>query len=163
MADNLTIIQHRHLHARGQQVAGVGGRLYEVHIDNGLLHEVVDGIVSAQPGCSPECAARFAHFSDTFRRQRPAPPTAPSPSPSPAPTGGTVEGSDGPAVETEASEPLSEVDLSILDGSVGSLIRALATGEHDEHLSDLMAAEESGKTRKSAVAAIRDRQDGLED
>lgn len=49
------------------------------------------------------------------------------------------------------------VDLAILDGSIAELRDALATGEHDGHLAELLAAEEAGKTRKGAVAAIRER------
>jgi hypothetical protein len=58
---------------------------------------------------------------------------------------------------------LSAPDLSVLDGSVSRLRDALDSGDHDDHLEALLAAEESGKTRKSAVAAIRDRIAGLED
>lgn len=154
VADNPFIqVQHRLVHSRGSRVAGTGGRLYHVD-DKGLLHLVVGGIVSPQPGCHPECAARFAMFPDTFRRKSMPPAPIPAPAPSPA-----------PLVEAAGDEPatLSAPDLTVLDGTVSALRTALATGEHDEHLEALLAAEESGKTRKSAVAAINERIEVLED
>ncbi len=151
MTDNPEIdVLHLQAHARGTQVAGVDRRLYHVNPVTGVLHAVAGGIVSAQSGCHPDCAARFALFPDTFRRSRPR---TPPPPPAALPENGA--GADGPA-------PLPAADLAVLDGSVGRLRAALESGEHDFHLDTLMAAEEAGKTRKSAVAAIRDRLDGLE-
>ena len=155
MTDNLLVeVHHRQSHARGTRVAGVGGRLYYVNAESGVLHAEVSGIVSAQSGCHPDCAARFAQFPDTFRRVRshtpPPPPSTPSPPSAVAPAGG------GPAA-------LSADELAVLDESVSRLRAALESGDHDDYLESLLAAEEAGKTRKSAVAAIRDRIAGLED
>ncbi len=44
-------------------------------------------------------------------------------------------------------------DLSVLDGSLKDVTQAL-DGLSDDHLRELLAAEEGGKTRKSVVAAI---------
>ena len=66
----------------------------------------------------------------------------PEPEPAPAPV--------------EESQP-ADADLSVLDGSIGSLRKALATGEWDDHLDALAAAEQAGKTRKGAVEAINER------
>ena len=51
----------------------------------------------------------------------------------------------------------ASVDTSILKGSVSAVKEALATGDHDGHLADLLAAEEGGKARKGAIAAIKAR------
>ena len=61
---------------------------------------------------------------------------------------------DPAPVEEAAPE---EADLSVLDGSIGSLRKALATGKWDDHLDALAAAEQAGKTRKGAVEAINER------
>lgn len=76
--------------------------------------------------------------------------------------GCSIEQEDAPAVEVVevAPEPVEvvlveeEVDLSVLDLSVSKLEKALATGDHDDDLDELFAAEEAGKTRKSAVSAL---------
>ena len=76
--------------------------------------------------------------------------------------GCSIEQEDAPAVEVVevAPEPVEvvlveeEVDLSVLDLSVSKLEKALATGDHDDQLDELFAAEEAGKTRKSAVSAL---------
>ncbi|MCP4547036.1 MAG: hypothetical protein GY835_11275 [bacterium] len=44
-------------------------------------------------------------------------------------------------------------DLSILDGNIKAVVEAIS-GLSREHLQELLAAEESGKTRKGVVAAI---------
>lgn len=56
-------------------------------------------------------------------------------------------------VEVEEEEEV-EADLSVLDLSIGKLEEALATGDHDDQLDELFAAEEAGKTRKGAVSAL---------
>jgi len=53
--------------------------------------------------------------------------------------------------------PSGGADLSILKGAVGKVKEALATGDHDAHLAELLAAEEAGKGRKGAIAAIKGR------
>ena len=86
--------------------------------------------------------------------------------------GCSIEQEDAPAVEVVevvevAPEPVEvvlveeEADLSVLDLSVSKLAKALATGDYDDQLDELFAAEEAGKTRKSAVSALKARmQDG---
>jgi len=50
-----------------------------------------------------------------------------------------------------------EPDLSILEGTIGDLKSALATGDHDEHLEALVEAEKDGKARKGALEALESR------
>ena len=64
-------------------------------------------------------------------------------------------------VEVEEEEEEVEADLSVLDLSIGKLGEALATGDYDDQLDALLAAEEAGKTRKGAVAALKARMESL--
>jgi uncharacterized protein related to proFAR isomerase len=65
------------------------------------------------------------------------------------------------AIEEEEEEEEVEVDLSVLDLSIGKLGEALATGDYDDQLDELLDAEEAGKTRKGAVAALKARMESL--
>tara|TARA_R110002020_G_scaffold145817_15_gene320090 strand:- start:355 stop:810 length:456 start_codon:yes stop_codon:yes gene_type:complete len=65
-------------------------------------------------------------------------------------------------VEVEEEEEV-EADLSVLDLSIGKLEEALATGDYDDQLDALLAAEEGGKTRKGAVAALKARMEQVDD
>lgn len=56
-----------------------------------------------------------------------------------------------------AKEAAAGADLSVLDGAVGKVKEAIDSGAHDAHLAELLAAEEGGKNRKGAVAAINAR------
>jgi hypothetical protein len=58
--------------------------------------------------------------------------------------------------EAAPAEPATAdgADLSILSLSVGKLKAALESGDHDGHLDALEAAENEGKARKGALAAI---------
>ena len=56
-----------------------------------------------------------------------------------------------------AADSAGGADLSILAGSIGALKDALASGDHDAHLDELLAAEEGGKARKGALSAIKGR------
>ncbi len=60
--------------------------------------------------------------------------------------------------KAEAPAASGGADLSILAGSIGALKTALESGDHDAHIAELLAAEESGKARKGALAAIKARQ-----
>lgn len=62
------------------------------------------------------------------------------------------------AAPEPAAEPSAGADLSVLGGAIGKLKKALATGEHDAHIDELIAAEEAGKARKGALEALRSRQ-----
>ena len=87
--------------------------------------------------------------------------------------GCSIEQEDAPAVEV-VPEPVEvvlveeeeveevEADLSVLDLSIGKLEEALATGDHDDDLDALLAAEEGGKTRKGAVAALKARMEQVD-
>tara|TARA_R100001594_G_C3989140_1_gene251988 strand:- start:215 stop:655 length:441 start_codon:yes stop_codon:yes gene_type:complete len=55
----------------------------------------------------------------------------------------------------EVSE--SDAPTRLLDLSVPKLRMALATGDYDMYLEALLEAEQAGKTRKTAVAAIEER------
>ncbi len=50
-------------------------------------------------------------------------------------------------------------DLGVLDGAIGAIKTALASGDHDGSLSALLTAETEGKARKGALAAIQGRID----
>ena len=56
----------------------------------------------------------------------------------------------------EAAEAPAET-LAILDGSVSAVESALATGDHDAWLDQLLEAEKAGKNRKTAISAIEAR------
>ena len=72
-----------------------------------------------------------------------------------------VEVAEVVEVEVEEEEEEVEVDLSVLDLSIGKLEEALDTGDYDDQLDALLAAEEAGKTRKGAVAALKARMESL--
>ncbi|TNE89208.1 MAG: hypothetical protein EP330_12275 [Deltaproteobacteria bacterium] len=58
----------------------------------------------------------------------------------------------------EAIEALEDpADTSVLDGSVGKIREALATGEFDGMLDELARAERAGKARKGVLAVIEAR------
>lgn len=59
--------------------------------------------------------------------------------------------------KAKAAPPPPTADLDVLDQSIGKLAKALATGEHDDDLDALWAAEQAGKTRVGALDAIEDR------
>lgn len=70
------------------------------------------------------------------------------------------------AVKTPSSSPKkqnssSRVSLDVLDLSVPKLEEAIASGKYDSDLSELLKAEEAGKTRKTAVMAIKSRMESL--
>ena len=64
-----------------------------------------------------------------------------------------------PKAEKKAEAPAEsgDVDLSVLKGSVAKVKEALASGDHDGALQALLAAEQDGKSRKGALAAIEKR------
>ena len=65
-------------------------------------------------------------------------------------------GAKAPTPPPLPAPPIDHGDL--LDRSIAKLRKALATGEYDEHLDALHAAETAGNTRKGAIAAIEERQ-----
>ena len=93
--------------------------------------------------CSDPVKLEYFRNSRRYAVTEDAPPPAPEPE---------------PVVEPE---PAAEVDLSVLDLSIGKLGEALATGDHDDQLDALLAAEEAGKTRKGAVSALKARMESL--
>lgn len=60
-------------------------------------------------------------------------------------------------VRREAIGADKKADTSILDGSIGDLKKALASGSLDSILDDLIAAEEAGAARKGALKALQER------
>ena len=62
---------------------------------------------------------------------------------------------DGPATPSVGA---GQADGAVLEGSIDDLKKALATGDHDGSLDALLAAEEAGRARKGALAAIKARQ-----
>jgi len=139
------IIVCRAAHMRGQQVAGPeSGALYHVNADDGRLHALEGGQPCSDAGCSSADAEELAQFP-MFKVIRSA--AAPPP---------VIEAAA--AAEREVvSEPVSELDFSVLDGSISALREALSSGSHDSCLEALIAAEESGKTRKGAMEALNER------
>ena len=63
---------------------------------------------------------------------------------------------EAPAAEA-APAASDDVDTSVLNQAVGKLKAALADGSHDAHIDALIAAEEAGKNRKGALAALNAR------
>jgi len=61
-----------------------------------------------------------------------------------------------------AEKKEKKVDLSILDGRLTQVKRAVHAGECDDYLEELLKAEEEGKARKTVFKAIQDRMDALE-
>ncbi len=157
------IIKSRLPHSRGQMVAGVDGNLYRVDPDTMLLHRMIDGSVADEAGCEDDDAAEFLCFTE-YSKPRAAAPASAEPA-----AASTSEPDSEPTIsqptpetdddndEDEAAAPAQDADLSVLDGSVSSLTAALSSGDHDDSLAELLAAEEAGKTRKTAVAAIQER------
>lgn len=93
--------------------------------------------------CSDPVKLEYFKSSRRYTVIEDAPPPEPTPAPAPAP------------------EPAEEADLSVLDLSIGNLEDELATGDHDDQLDALLAAEEAGKTRKGAVSALKARMESL--
>ena len=62
-----------------------------------------------------------------------------------------------PKAKAKKSEP---VPLDLLDLSISALEAALDSGKYDKHLKALLDAENAGKTRKGAVAALKARIEG---
>ncbi|MEZ4321167.1 MAG: trigger factor [Myxococcota bacterium] len=61
----------------------------------------------------------------------------------------------GKAKKEEA--PAAGADLSVLAGAVGKVKEEIESGAHDAYLAELLEAEQSGKARKGALAAIEKR------
>lgn len=154
----MVIVKSRLPHSRGQEIAGASGNLYRVDPETMLLHRVVGGQVAEEPGCEQVDADRLLQFDAFSPYRSPAPVAAPAPSPEPEVEENPTSMDGGEEVEDSQQEP---ADLSVLDGSVRSLIKALSSGDYDHQLDQILAAEQAGKTRKSAVAAIEERLDSL--
>ena len=150
----LVLVKCKLNHLRGQPVSGVLGNVYKVDSDTALLHKVDGDKVSSDAGCEGPDATELLACGAAFVRVSPPPaakkPKATKPKPKPE-----IKATK-PKPEPKP-EPKAEVDLSALDASVASLERKLKTGALDDLLEDLLAAEEAGKTRKSAVEAIKER------
>ena len=145
---DLVIVKSLEAQTRGRLIAGTS-RLYHVNTETGYLHEFLNGSPAIQPGCHAEDAAdllRVPGYRKVSAPPVPRPIVAPEPEPEPEPE-------RDPEPESQAPP----ADLSILDLSVSKLRKALETGEHDDNLQALLDAEEAGKTRKGAVAAINER------
>ena len=72
-------------------------------------------------------------------------------------TSSTAQVSPPPApVEPAPVEP-SAVDYGILELSIVNLAKELSSGDHDSSLPELIEAENAGKHRKGALAALEER------
>lgn len=146
MADSSIVVRCTLRHFRGGHIVGESGASYWVNPESGNLHAIDGQEPSAEAGIPADDAASLLAFAEYQRVSAPpvaaivaSEPEEPEPAPEPEP------------------EPEPEPDLSALDGSVASLSAKLATGELDHILDALLAAEEAGKTRKTAVEALIER------
>lgn len=146
-------------HMRGC-LQSVNGRLYRVDPASGLLHLQDGSDISPQAGCVAEDAERLLGFDDF---QRIVAPPKPRVSAEPFLEKAQKKVAEQPKSSNTvvASEEKATIDLSALDGSVSSLKRSLRRGKLDDRLAELLAAEQAGKTRKSAVEAIEERINNL--
>ena len=90
----------------------------------------------------------------------PEPEPEPTPEPEPEPTPEPEqEPTPEPEPEPEVAEKAKTIPVEVLDGTNAELVAALATGEYDNFLKELLYAEgsTSGKDRKGAKNAISDR------
>lgn len=140
MAEKLIKVAQRNAAHYGCHVQGAGGSVYLMHANTGELHLVTGGVASPEAGCLPDCAKMLlTGSSKEFRRvDTPEPPKKSAPE------------------KADVLNPNSPV-LDQLDQSVKDLTLALESGKHDKHLKNLLKAEKAGKTRRSAVEAIKDR------
>lgn len=144
LSSDRIIIKSLERHTHGKLVAG-GECLYHVNETTGYLHEFVGSAPAVEPGC-------YAHDAIDLLRVPGYRKVAEPPSPRPI-----VAEVAAPEPEPEPEPQAPPADLSILDLSVSKLRKALATGEHDASLAELLEAENAGKTRKGAVAALNER------
>lgn len=69
-----------------------------------------------------------------------------------------TESAEAPVESPVAVDEAGAADTSILDLSIGDLKSALASGDHDATIPALLEAEQAGRNRKGALAALRARQ-----
>ena len=134
----------------------IGDGVYRADDSTALLHKVMDdGSVSATAGCEPSHAEDLITYGGgVFAAvSTPAPPAKKS---KPKAAMVEVEVSTDPADDVNGDPELSS-SFDVLDLSVINLIAALESGDHDDHLAELLAAEKAGKTRRSAVRALKER------
>lgn len=81
----------------------------------------------------------------------------PSDEPAPAAEAAAPAAEEAPAAEAAPAADAGEADLSILKGSIKALKEALESGDHDAHIDALIAAENDGKARAGAIAALEAR------
>ena len=148
MADNSIVVRCTIPHFRGGHIAGESGVVYWVNPESGNLHAIDGQSPSAEAGVPTADAVALLAFPGYQRVS--APPVA-------ARAASAAPAAPVPEEPKPAPEPEPKPDLSALDGSVASLSAKLASGELDHLLDDLLAAEQAGKTRKTAVEAITER------
>jgi len=127
----------------------MSSRLPELVDINGQWHIVHKGKTIQHHAEKVRADAALKVFRAKFKKAKPV--KAPKPEqgkPAAEPT------FDLPADAVDKSGP----DLSILSGSVSKLIHAIAGGDHDEHIDELLAVERAGKNRKSAIRVLESRQ-----
>ena len=144
-------------HMRGGKIAGMKGRLYLVHATTLKLYLLDGDDPAAEAGVHPDDAARFLSIPFSYLEVKSSSPPKPRKAEAVTKTAPIV--ADDPIVaDIEAPEVSdTEIDFSILDGSVSRLRRRLESGDYDDVLFELLQAEEAGKTRKSAVEALHER------
>lgn len=138
----------------------VDRRLQELSDERGQTVEALRGYLMSEQGAEDDFKARLLEEKclDFLLENATLTDTAPEPvAAEAAPAAEAPAADEAPAAEEAAPAAAGEADLSILDGAIGAIKDALATGEHDAFLAELLAAEEAGKARKGALSAIKAR------
>jgi hypothetical protein len=143
--------------------ADVDTRLQELADERGQSVEALRGYLMREEGAEADFKARLLEEkcldylleSANITDVAPEPAAAAPALEESAPAIDAAEPTQEAAPKVEAAT--GEADLSVLKGSVSAVKEALASGDHDGSLDALLAAEEAGKARKGAIAAINGR------
>lgn len=144
--------------------ADVNTRLQELADERGQSVEALRGYLMREEGAEADFKARLleekcldfllesANLTDVAPEPVASAPAAEESAPAEQPAQ-----AETPAAKADESGASGDADLSVLSGSVAAVKEALASGDHDGMLDALLAAEEGGKARKGAIAAIKSR------
>jgi hypothetical protein len=118
MSSNLIRVKATAPHMRGQRIAGVGGLVYWIHPQTGLLHEAVGNSTSPDPGVDRASAARFRQFAGFEVEKRPPPAPVRTPASSGSETSSDLPDSDAAAsgsldASSEAPEPEAQAAIQL--------------------------------------------------
>lgn len=136
----------------------IGGEVYEAVAPSMNLHKVIDGQAVSVPGCEPRHADSLVEVGrGVYVKVQQAPPPSPIKKKKAklVEVEITTESEPAPEPEDDSSELSSA--LACLDQSVMKLTEDVASGDYDQHLEAMLAAEQGGKTRRSAVRVLKER------